>query len=98
MRGSEVKKRQPGGQQAGPVARRRAAARWGETPGSTYSGANLAGEMGLLAASDTLYGDILVCEDACRHERPFSRKASDYEKFYNTIQLTCQLSAYIRLK
>ena len=32
--------------------------------------------------------DVLVCEDAIEHCRPLSCLASDYEKFFNTVQLS----------
>ena len=46
----------------------------------------MAGEIFKRAASEVLYTDALVCEDATGSNRPFSRTPTDYEKFFNIIQ------------
>jgi len=70
----------------GLPARRRSAARLGSKLGSVYSASNLAGEARQQATSAVLCLDAMLCEDSIRHGRPFSRLASDYEKFYNTME------------
>ena len=68
------------------MARRKARIRLELGIGSVYSDTNLAGEMGQHAAQETLYLDILVCEDSIRHHMPMCRCPTDYEKFYNTFE------------
>ena len=40
------------------------------------------------AAAEVLHLDVLLCEDAIRHNLPFCHIPADYEKFFNTVQLT----------
>ena len=71
----------------GLVARRRRLARRPLRDGTVYCAANQAGESGRQAASAVLYLDTLVCEDSVANGLALSRVPSDYEKFFNTIQL-----------
>ena len=43
---------------------------------------------GISAAVEVLHLDVLLCEDAASHNRPFCRIPADYEKFFNTVQLS----------
>ena len=72
----------------GPVARRKVLVRARLASGAIYSSANLAGEARRRATCEVLYVDALVCEDSQWHGRPFCRVPADYEKFYNTIELS----------
>ena len=71
----------------GPVARRRVNSRSPSALGDVYSSANVAGERGRQAAIEVLYLDVLVCEDASHFRLPFCRIPTDYERFFNVIQL-----------
>ena len=68
------------------MARRKARIRLELGIGNVYSDTNLAGEMGQHAAQETLYLDILVCEDSIRHHMPMCRTPTDYKKFHNTFE------------
>ena len=71
----------------GPPARRRALQR-GEWPnGAVFFDFNLAGEFHIRATLEVLALDAMVCEDAQLFNLPFSRSPTDYEKFFNTIQI-----------
>ena len=70
----------------GPPARRKASSRRVWPDGTVYQAFNMAGEIYNRAASEVLYTDALVCEDATGSNRPFSRTPTDYEKFFNIIQ------------
>lgn len=72
----------------GPVTRRlnRQFDPW-EPSRSPFSSVNLAFQRGVSAASEVLYLDVLLCEDAHLHSLPFCRVPADYEKFFNTLQL-----------
>ena len=72
----------------GPVARRlnKQFDPW-EPSRSPFSAVNLAYQRGVSAASEVLYLDVLLCEDAHLHALPFCRVPADYEKFFNTLQL-----------
>lgn len=53
-----------------------------------FSNSNLAFRPGAPAAAEVLHLDVLLCEDARAHNLPFCRIPADYEKFFNTIQLS----------
>lgn len=73
----------------GPVTRRlnKQADPW-DLSVSPFSSTNTAYQSGVSAASEVLHLDVLVCEDAFLHNRPFCRIPADYEKYFNTVQLT----------
>ena len=54
--------------------------------GAVYLPFNLAGDINKRAAPEVLNTDALVCEDAMKYTREFSRTPTDYEKYYNIIQ------------
>ena len=70
----------------GPVARRKTKARHALLDGTVYLPFNLAGEISKRAASEVLYTDALVCEDAMKYSRDFCRTPIDYEKYSNVMQ------------
>ena len=55
-------------------------------PMALYTCPFLAGEINKRAAPEVLNTDALVCEDAMKYNREFSRTPTDYEKYYNIIQ------------
>ena len=65
----------------GPPARRKAWARRVWPVSTVYCAFNLAVEIYKRVASEVLYTDALVCEDATESNRPFCRTPTDYEKF-----------------
>ena len=69
----------------GPVAHRKTKARRVWPDGTVYQPFNLAGEVNKRAAPEVLNTDALVCEDAMKYNREFSRTPTDYEKYYNII-------------
>ena len=71
-----------------PVAERLALSRHGWCPTEPFSELSRAHSKGVSAAAEVLYLDALLCEDARRFCRPFLRVPADYEKFFNTLQLT----------
>ena len=71
----------------GPPARRRAFQRGEWRIGAVYFDFNLAGELHIRATLEVLALDAMVCEDSQLHNRPLSRSPTDYEKFYNVIQI-----------
>ena len=71
----------------GPPSRRRAQQRAQLPIGTIYFDFNLAGELHIRATLEVLSLDIMVCEDALLPNRPLSRSPTDYEKFFNIIQI-----------
>ena len=70
----------------GSVAHRKTKAGRVRPDGTVYLLFNLAGEINKRAAPEVLNADALVCEDAMKYNREFSRTPTDYEKYYNIIQ------------
>ena len=70
-----------------PVVERLALSRAGWSTDTPFSVLNRAYTKGVSAATEVLYLDSLVCEDARRHHRPLLRIPADYEKFFNTLNL-----------
>ena len=71
----------------GPPARRKALKRSEWDVGVVFYDFNFAGELHIRATLEVLCLDALVCEDAQLFKRPLSRTPTDYEKFFNTIQI-----------
>ncbi|CAE7468409.1 unnamed protein product [Symbiodinium sp. CCMP2592] len=70
-----------------PVVERLALSRTCWSTDTPFSVLNRAYTKGVSAATEVLYLDSLVCEDARRHHRPLLRIPADYEKFFNTLNL-----------
>jgi hypothetical protein len=66
--------------------RRKLALRSLHEPGRIYSAQNIGGEMGYEAATEVLYLNALVVEDAQEHELDLLIVALDFPKFFNTTQ------------
>ena len=62
----------------GPVAHRKTVARRSWPDGTVYQSFYFAGEVSKRAAPEVLNTDALVCEDAMKYNRAFSRTPTDY--------------------